>query len=355
MNLSQEIRINNSTLIGENHKTFVIAELGINHNGDKNIAREMIVSAKICGADAVKFQTFRTEEFLSDKELDYSYMQNGEYVTERMWDMFKRVELSLDNYRELFDFALRNNIIPFTSIADKSSCECLRSIGNPIIKLASEDLINIYLLEYLKNCEEPIILSTGMANEYEIDNALGIFKNKKNIVLLHCVSLYPTPINKLNLKRMISLKDRYKKIVGFSDHSSSLISGAIAVAIGARVIEKHFTLSNDMKGPDHSISLNPDDFRAYVKNIRDAEILIGEGNINPQQEEKEASFKFRRSLTAACDLTRGEILTENMILLQRPGHGMKPYEISKVVGKPLLNNKKKGDKIFPADFNIVQD
>ncbi len=331
-------------------KTFIIAEIGINHNGDLDLAKQMIFEAKNCGADAVKFQTFRAEEFMSDRDITYSYINNGNIITESMFEMFKRLELPLDYYKILFEYALSLNITPFTSIADSTSFDLINNIGLPILKLASEDLINIDLLEYIKDYQKPVILSTGMANEFEITNALKYFQNKENLILLHCVSLYPTPLQKLNLSRITSLKEKYGFITGFSDHSKSLISGALAVGLGAQVIEKHFTLDNKLNGPDQEFSLNPSDFIQYVANIRQAELMMGSRKIDPENEEKEAANIFRRGITLACDMNAGDVVRKEHLLYQRPCPDYKPYQILEVLNKSINKDLKKGHKLTKHDF-----
>jgi len=346
-----DIAINKQVSIGDSNRAFIIAELGINHNGSPETAREMVDAAVESGADAVKFQTFRTEEFLSDRDVTYSYEWHGNEVTENMYEMFKKVELEYDSYQMLFSYAISKGIIPFTSIADSISFDYLTKFEIPLIKIASEDIINIDLLRYIKHTKVPLIISTGMADEHEIANALEILENKEDIVLLHCVSLYPTPLEKLNLKRMIGLRNRFGTITGFSDHSKSLISGGAAVAMGARVIEKHFTLDTGQKGPDHAISLNPDDFSRYVSNIRETESMCGSEIIEPSSEEKEMAILFRRGITAAVHISKGEILTADMLSFKRPCPGLKPYEIEEVIGKTIYCDKEPGDKIIREDLN----
>ena len=349
MSFMKNIKVDKQ-FIGEDHSVFIIAELGINHNGDIQIAKELINAAKKAGADAIKFQTFRTEEFMSDKNVEYSYFENGIQKTEKMYDMFKRLELPYHWHKELYDYAYNVGVIPFTSIADLKSYEFLKTINNPIIKLASEDLINIDLLKGIADSEEPVILSTGMADEKEIDIALKILKNKKDIILLHCVSLYPTPIENLNLKRMKILSDKFGLITGFSDHSRSLISGAAAVSMGAKIIEKHFTLDRKMTGPDHSVSLDPSEMTIYIKNIREAELMFGRGNISPEEEEKKASINFRRGITLAQDMKKGMLIKKENIVFQRPCPELKPYEEVIILGKKLKYDLKKGTKLRKSDI-----
>ncbi len=331
-------------------KVFIIAELGINHNGDFKIAKEMIDKAHQAGVDAVKFQTFRAEEFMSDLSTEYTYMEKGKKKTEKMFDMFKRLELPLDAYQSLFNYANSLGLIPFTSIADELSYHyLLKNIDLAIIKLSSEDLINIKLLEFIGKLNKPVILSSGMANEEEIKNAISFFK-EENISLLHCVSLYPTEFSLVNLKRIVSLKEKFKIPIGFSDHSRSLISGALAAGMGASIIEKHFTLDNELNGPDHSFSLNPKDMKIYVDHIRNAELMLGDGDISPKNEEEEISRKFRRGLTLECDLKKGDVLGEEMLSFKRPCPNLKPYQKDLVLGKRAKKNLRKGHKISEEDF-----
>lgn len=346
MRMDQPVLLKNGKSLGEG--VFVIAEVGVNHNGDFQLASEMVEVAARCGADAVKFQTFRTEEFLTDKNLMHTYTQNGKQVTESQWDMFKRLEMPFSWYPPLFEQAEKAGMIPFTSIADSLSLEKIRELDLPLIKLASEDLINIDILDAVKDFPAPIILSTGMANEEEISGALFRL-NRRDVGLLHCVSLYPAPVEELNLARMQSLQKRFGCITGFSDHSGSLISGAVAVACGATVIEKHFTMSHDLPGPDHAFSLDPDELEIYIRNIRDAEKMAGDGHIEPHGKEAEMA-KTRRGITCIRDLPAGTRIQRRDIAFQRPCPYLKPYQIDRVLDAVTLHDMKKGDKIRESDL-----
>lgn len=334
--------------IGQNQPVFIIAEIGINHNGDFQTAKEMVMQAINCGADGIKFQFFQAEEFMANKEHTYEYKVNGISKKESMYEMFKRLELSFDNYKELFDLIKKNNRIPIASVADSLSTKQALKLNSSIIKLASEDLINVNLLEYISKIDIPLILSTGMSDKFEIENALSIL-NKENIALLHCVSLYPATIEELNLKKIEELK-QFNNIVGFSDHSEGTLATIIAVSLGAKIIEKHFTLNKNDNGPDHSFSSNPKEFTELILAIRKTEKALGNNELKPSKTEAKIRNSYRRSIVAAKDLQENELITEQKINYKRPGYGLKPYEKGKIIGKKTKTSILKDQMITLKDI-----
>lgn len=348
---SKEIDIDGRK-IGSNHPVFVIAEIGINHNADKNIAKKLIDKIAESGADSVKFQTFSTEEFMSDLRMEYEYESAGQIVRENMYDMFKRLELPLQWHKELFSYARKKGLIPLSTPADIKSADFLADLGISAFKLGSDDLINLPLIRHLVIKGKPIIFSTGMAEEIEISDAVEICKNEnaRHIVILHCVSLYPAPDGDINLKRMKTLFKHTGSIVGYSDHSEGVEAALGAVSLGAKVIEKHITLDKCMEGPDHKFSSNPEELKQLVRSIRRMEKMLGNGELKPSDSEMVVRKEFRRSIVAACDLAKGCILKSEHLALKRPGKGFKPKEIDIVIGKKLIKDIAMNEMIAPQHF-----
>lgn len=336
-----------------NNKIYIIAEIGMNHNGSLKLAKKSILAAKKSGADAVKFQSFDTNEFLSDKKTSYSYKKKGKLINENMFNMFKRLEFQKNWYKKLSLFCKKNSIDFLTSISDQTSAKNYFSTNPLAIKLASEDIINYRLLNFLaknKKKGRVVLLSTGMANKKEIKDALKILKNYK-IILMHCVSLYPTNINEINLRRILTLKKEFKVAIGFSDHTLGIEAPILSVAFGTKVIEKHFTLNNNLVGPDHYISLCPKHFSVMVKKIRSCEKMLGSGNIEPSGRELVSRKRFRRSIVASRDIKKDEIITAEMLDLKRPGNGLHPVFINKIIGKRIKKNLSKDQQVLKNNIS----
>jgi sialic acid synthase SpsE len=314
---------------------YVVAEIGINHNGDLSLAKRTVDAAARAGADAVKFQTFRVEEFMADRELTYEYESGGRRVRESMYDMFKRLELPESWHRELQVYAHTKGLEFLSSVADPLSVDLLISLGAPVLKIASEDLINLPLLEYVAGQRTPVILSTGMADQEEIDRAVAALRGGgcPALLLLHCVSLYPTPDEEANLLRMAGLQERYGALVGFSDHTLGCEAAIGAVALGAVLIEKHFTLDRSLPGPDHSLSADPAELAKLVTGVRRAAKQLGARDLRPSPGEQIARQQFRRSVVAAVDIPEGATITREMLCLKRPGTGIPPRQLKDLVGK----------------------
>lgn len=331
----------------------IIAEIGSNFNGSLSLAKESIDAALEVGADAVKFQTYSADEFVADKNLKYSYQNSdGKIITENQYDMFQRLELSAEWHSELQHYAQLKGGVFLSSSADKNAVDLLESLHVPVLKFASEDLINVFLLEYAATKQTPVILSTGMADQMEIDQALKLFsKNQqRQIILFHCTSLYPTPAQSCNLKRITALKEHYQLPVGFSDHTQGSAAAAGAVALGACAIEKHFTLDNNLEGPDHQMSANPDDLKELVLRVREMEVLLGDKTLNYDDNEIQARSDFRRSIVASRNIQAGEKLERNMLNFKRPGNGLKPYELEKVIKQTLKHGLSKNEQILLSDI-----
>lgn len=312
---------------------FVIAEAGINHNGDFETAKKLIIEAKKCGADAIKFQSFKTDELIIKEA------QSSEHVMgkQSFFDMIKGWELTDTDYIKLANFAKKTGILFFASVFGKQSLEMMDEIGVPLFKIASCDLNNHFLLKEVANKRKPTIVSTGMGDLNEIKQAVKILGSKGGeVAILHCVSLYPPKAEELNLERINILQNTFpKNIIGYSDHTLDIFAPISAVSLGARIIEKHFTLDKNMLGPDQRSSADPVEFGKMVEQIRFFEKAINHGSkkfvIGARQIEMRKSF--RRSLVTNEQILKGTKITENMLGIKRPGTGIPPSEMIRVIGK----------------------
>lgn len=342
--------------VGDGHPTYIIAEIGINHNGGVDIAKDMIKVAKKSGADAIKFQTFKAEDFISDKNMEYEYFEGenrSKKIKESMYEMFKRHELSYDEQKEIFHFGKKQGIEIFSTPSYKGGVDFLEELETPAYKIGSDDLTNLELLEYISSKGKTTIISTGMSSQEEIEDAIEVFSkigNKGNLVLMHCVSLYPSPPEYSNLRVIQSLKETFNVPVGFSDHSSGTLISALACALGANAIEKHFTLDKNMNGPDHWFSLDPEELGELVENIRTTEKALGTKKKELYDFEKEPHDNYRRSIVASVYIPEGTKITEDMIYYKRPGNGLLPKFKKQLVGKKTRVPINKNEQI---DFSKV--
>lgn len=333
--------------VGFGHPVFIIAEIGVNHNGNLDIAKQMVERAAECGVDCVKFQTFSADEFIADKDMVYEYEAAGKKISENMFDMFKRLEMPSSWHKELFAYSRKCGLVPLTSVADPKSVDLVCNLGISAFKLSSEDLINLPLVEYVANKRMPLILSTGMADEDEIEDVLKILKECESAqaAFLHCVSLYPTPAREANLLRMAALRKKVNGPVGYSDHTIGTVAAIGATALGACIIEKHFTLDRNMRGPDHAFSSDVNEMKNIVSGIRKAEEMIGKADLKFSPSEIEMRKQFRRSIVAARDLPKGHAIERKDLWLKRPGIGLKAKDIPFLLGKTLTIAVKKDEPI----------
>ncbi|MBI3046058.1 MAG: N-acetylneuraminate synthase family protein [Candidatus Harrisonbacteria bacterium] len=329
---------------------FIIAEAGINHNGDFETAKKLITAAKACGADAVKFQAFKTEELIIEEARKAEHVKGGQ----SFFEMLKGWELSGDDYVKLADFAKKEGIIFFASVFGKRSIAMLEKIGAPLFKIASCDLNNHFLLKEVVKTKKPIIISVGLGDMEEIEEAVQILKDrKKNLGILHCVSLYPPKAEELNLQRIGILKRAFPEhIIGYSDHTLDIFAPVAAVALGAKIIEKHFTLDKNMPGPDQPSSADPAEFKKMAEQIRffDKAVNSNEKNIAPGAREKEMRKAFRRSLVANVNISKGTKITEDLLGVKRPGTGIPSSEMAKVLGKRAKRDLVKNTILKYSDF-----
>lgn len=315
-----------SKKIGDDEPCFIIAEAGVNHNGDVNLAKKLIDAAKAAGADAVKFQTFHTDNMVTITAEKAEYQKNTTSSDETQYHMIKKLELHDDVFQELSEYAERRNILFFSTPFDEESVDLLFNIGVPVFKIPSGEITNFPLLKKIAGKKKPVILSTGMSTLGEVEDAVGYLKKNgaEEIILLHCSTSYPAPIHSVNLKAMETLRCAFQVPVGYSDHTAGITIPIAAASMGASVIEKHFTLDKNLPGPDHLTSLEPHELSAMVTAIRDVERAMGNGIKTPTAEEEAVKKIARRSIVAKNDIQAGETLSEFVLAIKRPGTGIEP-------------------------------
>lgn len=291
------------------NRVMIIAEAGVNHNGDLNTAKRLVDAAREAGADAVKFQTYRTE-FLAVRDAikaEYQYRNTGNSLSQ--YEMLKELELSYDSFKELSLYCASRSIMFLSSPFDETSMEYLDQLGVGIIKIPSGEITNYVYLKKAASLQKPIILSTGMSTMEEIKEALELLdEGGQDITLLHCTSAYPTPMEEVNLNAMSHMKQVFSRNVGYSDHTMGIEVAIAAAALGACVIEKHMTLDKTMPGPDHRLSLEPEEFKLMTDSIRNIEIALGNGHKEPSKEEFKNRDRVRKFLVASRDIKKGSYL-----------------------------------------------
>jgi N,N'-diacetyllegionaminate synthase len=323
-------------------KAIYIAEIGLNHNGDIDIAKKMIKAAAKSGAHKVKFQTFIPEKMNSVYTKSLINTGIEENPDSSLIDFFKQFILTKEEYLSLKNYAREKNVIFFSSPFDFESVDLLEDIGVPLYKIASSELTNIPLLGKIASTKKPVILSTGMSKKDEIEMAIKSLKSIHNIeiVLMHCVSLYPLPHEEINIKRIVELKKTFNLPVGFSDHSKGYDADILAAAVGARIFEKHFTIDNKYDCPDKDLSLTPDQFSEMIENVEKTIEMLGSGNIEYNKNEAITAKGAKRSIFALKFIPKGKIIEEKDLVLLRPGTGIPPMEIHSIIGKEATLNIK---------------
>lgn len=325
-------------------KCFIIAELSANHNGSKEVAIETIKAAKRAGADAIKFQTYTADTItLDSKKDDFKLKQGTIWDGMYLHDLYQQAYTPWDWFEELYKVAHEEGLIAFSSPFDKTSVDLLESLDNPIYKIASFEITDIPLIEYCAKTMKPIIISTGIATDEDIQLAIDTCRNVGNndITLLKCTSSYPAPIEEANLVMIKDLKERFNVKSGLSDHTMGIVTPVVAVTLGATVIEKHFILNKEIGGPDASFSLDETEFTQMVNAVRAAEKATGK--ISYQLTDKMKSGReFSRSLYITTDVKKGDFLTEENVRSVRPGFGMHPKYYNEVLGKKFNNDFDKG-------------
>lgn len=323
-------------------KVLIIAEAGVNHNGDIDIAKKLIDVAAESGADIVKFQTFKSENCVSKNAQKAEYQLQTTNKQESQLDMIKKLELDLETHNILISYCKQKNIEFLSTPFDLESVDLLHNLGLKIFKIPSGEITNLPYLRKISKYNKQVILSTGMANLGEIESAIAVLVDsgtkRENITLLQCNTEYPTPFTDVNLKAMKSLKKAFRLPVGYSDHTPGIAIPLAAVGMGAKVIEKHFTLDKNMEGPDHKASLEPCELKAMVQGIREIELALGDGIKQTSASEAKNKPIARKSIVANCAIKKGEILSESNLYTKRPAGGISPMEWDKVIGTKAIRD-----------------
>ena len=325
------------------NKCFIIAEAGVNHNGSIQIAKDLIDAAKDAGADAVKFQTFKTDSIVTKSAPKAEYQKKSSKDPSQ-YEMIKKLELSPDEFRELSAYADNKGIMFLSSPFDEESIDLLDEIGVPAFKLGSGEITNLPLIKYLVTKGKPLILSTGMASLGEIEEAIKISKGI-DLFLMYCVTNYPASVEEIDLNVMQTLENAFKLPVGFSDHTMGIELSVAAAALGARIIEKHFTLDRNSEGPDHKASLEPKELKLMIDSIRNVEKAMGNGVKELSKDELSIKKMARKSIMATRDIQKGETLQIDMLSIKRPETGIYPKYLDQIIGKEIKKAIKKDEPI----------
>ena len=315
---------------------FIIAEAGVNHNGSVDLAKKLIDVASISGADAVKFQTFKAENLIVKNTQKADYQKQTTDASESQFDMIKKLELDVEAHKELIAYCQKKDIIFLSTPFDHESIDLLSDLGLQIFKIPSGEITNLPYLRHIGSLGKKVVLSTGMSNLKEVGDALNILINagtsKDNITVLHANTMYPTPMEDVNLNAMLTIQKEFGVDIGYSDHTLGIEVDIAAVAMGASCIEKHFTLDKTMDGPDHKASLEPEELKAMVGAIRNIEKALGSSEKKPSPSEIVNIDVARKSIVANCAIKKGDILSEKNISTKRPGIGINPMKWDEVIG-----------------------
>lgn len=332
-----------------NHRIIVIAEAGVNHNGSLSLAKQLIDAAAAAEVDYVKFQTFKTENLVTLNAEKAEYQQRNTGETESQFSMLKKLELSKKDHEELIDYCRIRNVKFFSTAFDLESLDYLHSLNLGLWKIPSGELTNYPYLKKIAGFGEPVILSTGMSELEEVREALQVLLSnglkREHITLLHCTTEYPTPWTDVNLRAMQTLQDTFGVNVGYSDHTEGIEVPIAAAALGAKVIEKHFTVDRNLPGPDHKASLEPAELKAMVTAVRHIEESLGDGRKIIAESERKNRDIARKSIIAARDIAQGEVLRETDLIVMRPGTGISPMRWNEVIGRIAIRDFRKGDCI----------
>jgi len=324
-------------VIGSESAVFVVAEIGINHDGSASQAEKLIDAATESGADAVKFQSYRVDRLLIPSRERYAQQMDG---AESAYQMLRRCELSWEDQAKLKKHADAKGVLFISTPFDEESADFLDSIGVPAFKIASADVTHVPLLCHVASKGKPVLLSTGMSFLGEVADAIYHLRSAgaKEILLMHCVSSYPASPKHMNLRALQTLRSYFELSVGLSDHSEGIHLPLVATALGAVLIEKHFTLDKNASGPDHKASIDPHDLKLLVKNLRDVEASLGDGRKRPSDAEEESRVSCRRSIVAAVDIRAHETVARWMLTFKRPGSGLEPRHLEKILGMAARRN-----------------
>lgn len=329
----------------------IIAEAGVNHNGSIEIAKQLVDKAVEAGVDIIKFQTFKAEKLVSKsaKQAEYQKRNIGSKADDSQLNMLKKLELSEKDHQTLIDYCQQKGIQFFSTAFDMESIEYLHSLNLGLWKIPSGEITNYPYIKKIAQYHEPVILSTGMCELDDVSAAVNVLlKNgvqRNQITILHCNTEYPTPYEDVNLLAMLELEKEFQTKVGYSDHTKGIEVPIAAVALGASVIEKHFTLDRNMEGPDHKASLEPDELKSMITAIRNIEKILGTGKKTVSESERKNIAIARKSIVAACPIKKGEILSEQNITVKRPGTGISPMRWEEVIGTKAIKDFKEEDLI----------
>ncbi len=337
--------------IGNGHPTYIIAEMSANHAGDIERAKEIIHAAKEAGADCIKIQTYTPDTITIDCDLPYFHISDGTWNGENLYQLYQKAFTPWEWQRELKEEADKLQIDFFSSPFDNTAVDFLEEIGVKFYKIASFELVDIPLIEYVASKKKPIIMSTGMATLAEIDEAVAAVRRQGNddLALLRCASAYPAITDEMNLRTMQNMKETFGVPVGLSDHSMGAVGAVTAVALGASIIEKHFCLDRAIENPDSSFSMNPSEFKQMVKDVRQAEMAIGCVKYGPTRQEM-GNLQFRRSIFCVKDIKKGEKITRDNVRIIRPGYGLVPKYYNEIMGQKALQDIRRGT---PLQFDMI--
>jgi len=340
--------------IGEGYPCFIVAEAGVNHNGDLGMAHRLVDVAVAAGADAVKFQTLKAEKLVSVYAPKADYQRRTTDRSESHFAMIKRLELSPDAHRDLAAYCRQRGILFLSSPFDEAGADLLQGFNVPAFKIPSGELTNLPYLAYVARKGRPLFLSTGMADLEEVGAALHVIESSGGppVVLLHCVSSYPAPAAEANLRAMETMRRAFDRPVGYSDHVPGNEVALAAAALGACVIEKHFTIDRTLPGPDHQASIEPEELQALVCGIRAVESALGHGRKEPAPCERDNRILARKCLVAAMPIAAGTVLTEAMIARKRTGAGLLPDQLPKLIGRRM---KTAIETDAPFSWEMVED
>ena len=343
----------NGRKIGKDHPPYIIAELSANHNGDIQRALDTIKSAYENGADAIKMQTYTADTMTIDCDSSEFIITGGLWDGYKLYDLYKWAETPFEWHKEIFDYAANLGITIFSTPFDETAVDLLESLNTPAYKVASLEATDLPLIRYIAKTGKPMIMSTGMCSEEEIEEAVNAAREGgcEELVLLHCISSYPAPVEQSNIAQMQELSKRFNTIPGLSDHTLGTTASVTAVALGASVIEKHFTLSRKDKGADSEFSIEPDELKRLCRDSRDAWLAIGKTGYTRQQAEQ-GNKRFRRSVYFVKDVKSGTIITDEHIRRIRPGFGLAPKYFDTVIGKVLKADVTRG---MPTSWDLFDE
>ena len=343
--MAKEINIKDR-IISPNNKPYIIAEMSANHRGSLKLAAETIRAAKEVGADAIKIQTYTPDTMTIKSDKSDFYISEGLWKGRTLYELYKEAYTPFQWHEELFEVAHQAGITIFSSPFDETAVDLLEKLDAPAYKIASFELVDIPLIQYVAKQGKPMFLSTGMANLTEIETAIQAANNAgcTDIILFHCISGYPTPIDKANLRSIEVLKQRFDIQIGLSDHTLGLTAGVVATTLGASVIEKHFTMSRSNGGVDSQFSLEPDEMEMFIKSCREAFQSLGNYRFE-RSDIEEKNKAFRRSLYFVKDLKKGQTIDHEHVSRIRPGYGLEPINLESVIGSKVVSDVFRGDRV----------